>query len=86
VLYAANVHLEGSPYKPQERLSQLRSTLAALAKHQAGAGLPPTDCHVVIAGACVAAAGAAADSSRAHTHTHKRADACTHTHTHTQAR
>lgn len=50
VLYTANCHLEGSPYKPAERLNQLRSTLASLAKHQAGAGLDPGSCHVLIGG------------------------------------
>lgn len=49
-LYAANLHLEGSPYKPQERLAQARSALASLQKHQTAAGLPPEECHVVVAG------------------------------------
>jgi CCR4-NOT transcription complex subunit 6 len=33
-LYVANVHLEGSPYKPQERLAQVRPRMLLL--------LPPT--------------------------------------------
>lgn len=50
VLYTANCHLEGSPYKPAERLNQLRSTLASLTKHQAASGLDPAACHVVVGG------------------------------------
>jgi CCR4-NOT transcription complex subunit 6 len=50
MLYTANCHLEGSPYKPAERVNQLRSTLASLSKHQAAAGLEPGTCHVVVAG------------------------------------
>jgi CCR4-NOT transcription complex subunit 6 len=50
VLYTANCHLEGSPYKPAERLNQLRSTLASFTKHQATSGLDPAACHVVVGG------------------------------------
>eukprot|EP00879_Flechtneria_rotunda_P023628 GHRR01024999.1.p1 GENE.GHRR01024999.1~~GHRR01024999.1.p1 ORF type:complete len:289 (+),score=78.40 GHRR01024999.1:83-949(+) len=50
VIYVANCHLEGSPYKPQERLNQIRSTLNSLQRHQIAERLSPSDCHVVIAG------------------------------------
>eukprot|EP00878_Enallax_costatus_P027361 GHUV01029442.1.p1 GENE.GHUV01029442.1~~GHUV01029442.1.p1 ORF type:complete len:285 (+),score=43.65 GHUV01029442.1:252-1106(+) len=50
VLYVANCHLEGSPYKPQERINQLKSSLASLTKHQQSQHFPPAECNVVIAG------------------------------------
>lgn len=57
VLYVANLHLEGSPYRPQDRVSQARSALARLAAHMAAHGLHPADAHVVVLGDMNSGAG-----------------------------
>lgn len=50
VLYIVNVHLEGSPYRPNDRVSQMRSALECMQKHQKENGLQPERCNVVICG------------------------------------
>jgi endonuclease/exonuclease/phosphatase family metal-dependent hydrolase len=50
VLYVANVHLEGSPYRPSDRVSQMRSALQRMQQHQLESGLQPSDCSVIICG------------------------------------
>ena len=58
-LYVVNAHLEGSPRKPAERLAQARSALAAMARQQEEAGLPPEACSVVFVGDLNSGAGEA---------------------------
>ena len=51
VLFVINVHLEGSPYRPNDRVSQIRSSLQRLQQCQVSmAQLDPKECLVVVAG------------------------------------
>ncbi|PNW83119.1 hypothetical protein CHLRE_06g307400v5 [Chlamydomonas reinhardtii] len=50
LLYVANLHLEGSPYRPNDRISQTRSALQRLEAHQLSHGLSPGDAAVVVCG------------------------------------
>ncbi len=51
VLYVVNCHLEGSPYRPNDRVSQMRSALQRLQQcQQQQAGVEPRDCLVVVCG------------------------------------
>ncbi len=51
VLYVVNVHLEGSPYRPNDRVSQMRSSLQRLQQAQEGqAKADPRECMVVVCG------------------------------------
>ena len=50
-LWLINCHLEGSPYRPTDRVSQMRSALQRLQQcQQQQAGVEPRDCTVVVAG------------------------------------
>ncbi|GLC33494.1 hypothetical protein PLESTB_000081100 [Pleodorina starrii] len=50
LLYVANLHLEGSPYRPNDRISQTRSALQRLEAHQRQHGIDPADAAVVVCG------------------------------------
>eukprot|EP00798_Chlamydomonas_sp_ICE-L_P011622 gene11622-34330_t len=54
VLYLMNLHLEGSPHRPHDRLSQMRSALQRLQQcqqeQQKLGGPPPEDCTTAIVG------------------------------------
>ncbi len=50
VLYVVNVHLEGSPYRPNDRVNQMRNALQRMQQHQLDNGLSPQDCSVIICG------------------------------------
>ncbi|GLI60021.1 hypothetical protein VaNZ11_002085 [Volvox africanus] len=50
LLYVANLHLEGSPYRPNDRISQTRSALQRLEAHQRQHGIAPEDAAVVVCG------------------------------------
>ncbi|EFJ47403.1 hypothetical protein VOLCADRAFT_92067 [Volvox carteri f. nagariensis] len=50
LLYVANMHLEGSPYRPNDRISQTRSALQRLEAHQRQYGIAPEDAAVVVCG------------------------------------
>ncbi|KAG2426336.1 hypothetical protein HXX76_013093 [Chlamydomonas incerta] len=50
LFYVANLHLEGSPYRPNDRISQTRSALQRLEAHQLCHGLSPGDAAVVVCG------------------------------------
>lgn len=49
-LYVVNAHLEGSPYKPQERVNQIKSALQRVQQHQERHGLSPRDCNTLVCG------------------------------------
>ncbi len=49
-LYIANLHLEGSPYRPQDRISQLRNVLAAMQAQQKQQRQDPEAANVVVCG------------------------------------
>ena len=50
-LFVINVHLEGSPYRPNDRVSQIRSSLQRLQHFQENtAHVDPRECLVVVAG------------------------------------
>ncbi|KXZ54569.1 hypothetical protein GPECTOR_4g634 [Gonium pectorale] len=50
LLYVANLHLEGSPYRPNDRISQTRSALQRLEAHMRAHGVAPGDAAVLVAG------------------------------------
>lgn len=50
LLYVANLHLEGSPYRPNDRISQTRSVLQRLEAHQRQYGIVPSEAAVVVCG------------------------------------
>ena len=50
VLCVANVHLESSPHRPHDRVSQLRSALAHLRTRQEAAGQDPASSLVLVCG------------------------------------
>ncbi|KAJ9519277.1 hypothetical protein QJQ45_017930 [Haematococcus lacustris] len=49
-LWVVNLHLEGSPYRPNDRVNQLRSALQRLAARQEFLGLAPNTCPVLLLG------------------------------------
>jgi hypothetical protein len=50
LLYVANLHLEGSPYRPNDRINQTRSALQRLEAHQRQHGVAPGDAVVIVCG------------------------------------
>lgn len=50
LLYIAICHLEGSPYRPSDRVSQIRSVLERLQRHQADHHLGPAECPMLVIG------------------------------------
>ncbi|MEW5307631.1 MAG: hypothetical protein WDW38_011404 [Sanguina aurantia] len=50
LLYISVCHLEGSPYRPSDRVSQIRSVLDRLQRHQADHGLGPGECPLLVVG------------------------------------
>ncbi|GLC61160.1 hypothetical protein PLESTB_001724600 [Pleodorina starrii] len=50
LLYVANLHLEGSLYRPNDRISQTRSALQRLEAHQRQHGIDLADAAVVVCG------------------------------------
>lgn len=49
-VYIVNVHLEGSPYRPNDRVSQIRHALQRLEHHLETKGLDPKTARVLICG------------------------------------
>lgn len=50
VLYVINVHLEGSPYRPNDRVSQMRSALQRAQRHMESHNLNTETCQLVVCG------------------------------------
>mmetsp|Transcript_3696 Transcript_3696/g.8562 ORF Transcript_3696/g.8562 Transcript_3696/m.8562 type:complete len:369 (-) Transcript_3696:341-1447(-) len=49
-IYLINLHLEGSPYRPNDRISQLKSALSRLAARQEANGMQPGSCSTLVCG------------------------------------
>ncbi|KAF5843031.1 Endonuclease/exonuclease/phosphatase [Dunaliella salina] len=49
-LYLMNLHLEGSPYRPNDRISQLKSGLLRMTARQEANGMQPSTCSTLVCG------------------------------------